>query len=104
MTIHPALPSVVAAGLGACAGTVLGFAYFSALHRAVERFVKRGGGYALAGGSAARLAAAVAGLAAVAELGAAALLAALLGFLAARALWLSRYRAGRAARAPGSGR
>lgn len=99
MTMHTLLLSALTAAAGAAAGALLGWAYFSLLRQAVEAFIARPSWQRLLGGSGTRMLAAAAVLTAVARLGPAALLAALLGFLLARAVLLRKHGQPRAVRA-----
>jgi len=84
MTTHEFLSSALAVAIGAACGFALGLAYFALLRRAIAEFAAQRGRQRLLLWSVARMLAAAVLLAAVAELGPAALLAALLGFVAAR--------------------
>lgn len=99
MTTHTLVFTVLAAAAGAAAGALLGWAYFALLRRAVAAFVTRPSRQRLLGEAAARMLAAAAILTAVARLGPAALVAALLGFLLARAGSLRKHGQPRAVRA-----
>ena len=93
--IHGTSIAILAIPSAAVAGLVLGFVYFAALRRTVDLYSAGHGWILPTSLTLARLAGAVAVFAAVAWLGAAPLLAASLGFLAARAVMLrSARRAG----------
>ena len=86
------LPLAQLAMIAGCAGFALGLAYFAMLRRTVASLATRRGWMRPLSLTLGRIAAAVILFAGAAKLGAAALLAAFLGFLAARALALGAAR------------